>query len=226
MSNSQPEGLVLISHRLCPYVQRAAIALAEKNIAFSRINIDLSDRPDWFMEISPLGKVPLLRQGDAVIFESAVILEYIEDITEHPLHPQSALERARHRSAIEFGSSILNSIAGLYSAADKQVFDTKVAELAQRFSWLENQLCGKAFYAGDNFSLVDAVFGPVFRYFDLFDQIGDFGILTDKPRIAVWRKALAQRGSVQNAVEADYPELLRTFVKKRQSYLSQLLNDI
>jgi len=177
MRNSKSDELVLISHTLCPYVQRAAIALAEKNVAFSRIYIDLSDKPDWFMKISPLGKVPLLRRGDAVIFESAVILEYIEEITDHPLHPQSALERARHRSAIEFGSSILNSIAGMYLAADKQMFDAKVAELAQRFSWLENQLCGKTFYAGDTFSLVDAAFGPVFRYFDLFDQIGDFDIL-------------------------------------------------
>jgi glutathione S-transferase len=223
MPKLKSDELILISHSLCPYVQRAAISLAEKNIAFSRIYIDLSDKPDWFLEISPLGKVPLLRHGENVIFESAVILEYIEEITEQPLHPRSAIERARHRSAIEFGSSILNSIAGFYSAGDIQSFEIKVTELAQRFSWLETQLCDDAFFAGDKFSLVDATFGPVFRYFDLFDQIDDFGILNDKPKISAWRKALAQRASIQNAVAQEYPDLLRAFVEKRASYLSKLL---
>ncbi len=223
MPKSNTGELVLISHTLCPYVQRAAIALTEKHIDFTRVFIDLSNKPDWFKAISPLGKVPLLQVGDEVIFESAVILEYIEDTTDHPLHPVNALERATHRSMIEFGSSILNSIAGFYSAGDKQAFDTKVVELGKRFSWLENRLTGETYFSGENFSLVDATFGPVFRYFDLFDQISDFGILSDKPKISAWRTALAQRASVRNAVVAEYPELLREFVKKRGSYLSQLL---
>ncbi len=225
MPKTNPDELILISHTLCPYVQRAAIALAEKNIAFTRVNIDLSNKPDWFLEISPLGKVPLLREGDVAIFESSVILEYIEDITEQPLHPSSAIDRAKHRSIIEFGSGILGSIAGFYSAPDKQAFDAEVEVLTQRFSWLEHQLSLGDFFAGDSFSLVDATFAPVFRYFDLFDQISDFGILNNKPKIAIWRHALAQRPSVQNAVAQEYPELLHNFVKKRASYLSKLLQE-
>ena len=61
--------LTLISHELCPFVQRAAIALEEKGVKFERINVDLANKPDWFLAISPLGKVPLLKVGDAVIFE-------------------------------------------------------------------------------------------------------------------------------------------------------------
>ena len=71
--------LTLISHPLCPYVQRVAIALAEKSLPFTRIDIDLAAKPDWFLAISPLGKTPVLKVGDAAIFESAVILEYLED---------------------------------------------------------------------------------------------------------------------------------------------------
>ena len=68
--------LTLVSHHLCPYVQRAVIALTEKQVPFERIDVDLAAKPAWFTAISPLGKVPLLRVGDAtVIFESAVILE-------------------------------------------------------------------------------------------------------------------------------------------------------
>ena len=75
--------LKLISHKLCPYVQRAVIALTEKGVPFERIDIDLGNKPDWFLKISPLGKVPVLRvetvDGEAVLFESNVICEYIED---------------------------------------------------------------------------------------------------------------------------------------------------
>ena len=100
--------LTLISHTLCPFVQRAAISLTEKNIKYDRKDIDLKNKPDWFLKISPLGKVPLLivseeGKDDVVIFESNVILEYLEDTTEPKLHPTNALERARHRSWNEFG---------------------------------------------------------------------------------------------------------------------------
>src|SRR4030095_11471453 len=83
--------LTLVSHGLCPYVQRAAIALDEKGVAFERIDIDLENKPDWFKAISPLGKVPLLKVDDVVIFESAVIVEYLEDTQPHPLHPADHL---------------------------------------------------------------------------------------------------------------------------------------
>src|SRR6202142_1075029 len=100
--------LKLISHKLCPYVQRAVIALTEKGVAFERIDIDLADKPDWFLAISPLGKTPVLRGGDAAIFESAVILEYLEETEPNQLHPADPLRRAEHRGWIEFGSSVLD----------------------------------------------------------------------------------------------------------------------
>ena len=59
--NDDPTTLTLVSHLLCPYVQRAAIALREKDVPFERVVIDLANKPDWFVAISPLGKVPLLR---------------------------------------------------------------------------------------------------------------------------------------------------------------------
>jgi glutathione S-transferase len=84
----QSEKLTLVSHYLCPYVQRASIVLSEKGVAFERHYIDLAAKPDWFLRISPLGKVPLLAVpqaglDDAILFESAVICEYLEET--HPV---------------------------------------------------------------------------------------------------------------------------------------------
>jgi glutathione S-transferase len=214
--------LKLVSHRLCPYVQRAAIALAEKSTDFERVYVDLAAKPAWFTSMSPLGKVPLLEVGGRTIFESAVILEYLEDTIAPALHPADPLQRAEHRSWIEFGSAILNDIAGLYNAADAASFVAKRDGLASRFARLEQRLAAAPWFDGEDFSLVDAVFAPVFRYFDAFDRLGIAGILDNRPKLARWRASLAGRPSVIGAVAADYPERLLAFLAARDSHISAL----
>jgi glutathione S-transferase len=219
---AMPAPLKLISHKLCPYVQRAVIALTEKGVGFERIDIDLANKPDWFLAISPLGKTPVLQVGDRAIFESAVILEYLEETEPKPLHPADPLTRAEHRAWIEFGSTVLNDIAGFYAAQDEATFKAKTNQLEARFARLETRVAASPWFDGESFSLVDAVFAPAFRYFDVFDEIADFGILAGKPKLAQWRKALATRPSVRSAVSADYPALLRAFIDRRNSWLSSL----
>jgi glutathione S-transferase len=214
--------LKLISHALCPYVQRAVIALTEKGVPFERIDIDLNNKPDWFLKLSPLGKVPVLQVGDKVVFESAVILEYLEEMLPNPLHPKDALTRAEHRAWIEFGSAVLGDIWGLETVTDEAAFKAKAIQAEAKFARLEERLVATPWFDGEHFSLVDAVFAPAFRYFDVFDEIGNFGILANKPKIARWRKSLRERPSVRNAVSADYHDRLRAFMKTHGSYLSQL----
>lgn len=213
-------NITLISHPLCPYVQRAVIALTEKDIPFQRIDIDLANKPDWFLALSPLGKTPVLKVDEDVVFESNVILEYLEDILVHPLHPEDALLRARHRSMIEFSSAILNDIAGLYNAKTEDLFEEKQQALRKKFIWLENTLQHQTWFAGEELCLVDVVFGPVFRYFDTLDQITKLNLFEGLPKTQKWRKALSERQSIQQAVSPDYPERLRLFLQQRPSYLS------
>jgi glutathione S-transferase len=129
------------------------------------------------------------------------------------------LQRARHRGWIEFGSQALNGIGRFYSATDAAAFERERAGLEAIFARLEGELAGGPFFAGDKFSLVDAVFAPVFRYFDGFDSLGDFGILAEKPKVAAWRAALATRPSVKAAVGEDFPERLLRFFEARQGVL-------
>ena len=215
--------LTLISHHLCPYVQRAVISLVEKSVPFERIDVDLANKPDWFKAISPLGKTPVLKTDGRAIFESAVILEFLEETQPNPLHPQHPLTRAEHRAWIEFGSSVLNDISGFYTAPDQAAFAAKGKTLEQRFGQLEQRLGEGPFFEGERFSLVDAVFGPVFRYFDVFDRIGAFGVLADKPKVNAWRNVLAARPSVLNAVAKDYEPRLWAFLEARRSHLSRIM---
>lgn len=215
---------VLISHTLCPYVQRAAIVLAEKNLAFERRDIDLANKPNWFLGISPLGKTPVLLVNGEAIFESAVICEFLDETTAPRLHPDAALERARHRAWMEFGSSLLNTIGAFYNAKDMGTLAVQVQQIRQRLQQLEDALGAGPYFGGSRFSLVDAVFGPVFRYFEVFDAIQDFGFFGGLPKVRAWRSRLAERPSVSQAAHAAYPALLRDFLRARRSALSQLMD--
>jgi glutathione S-transferase len=216
-------ALELVSHHLCSYVQRAAIALHEKSIAFRRTYVDLNDKPQWFREMSPLGKVPLLRVDEnAVIFESAVILEYLEDTAPPALHPADALRRAQHRAWIEYGSSMLNDIWAFYNAPDGAALEAKADTLRGKFRRLEDVLHDAGpWFEGSRFSLVDAVFAPVFRYWEAFDRIGDFGVFDGLAKVQRWRAALAARASVQDAVTPDYAERLLRFIVERHGELGR-----
>lgn len=213
----------LVSHPLCPYVQRAVIALEEKGVSYERIDIDLADKPAWFRAISPLGKTPVLLADGQPIFESSVICEYLEDVVGPRLHPQDSLARARHRGWIEYASSVLNTIGSLYSAQDEAAFAAALGLLRERFAWLETVLGEGPYFGGANFSLVDAAFGPVFRYLDLFDAHGVLAIPQELRRVEAWRAALAARPSVRGAVSADYPQRLHAFILQRGGVLARIL---
>jgi glutathione S-transferase len=213
--------LVLVSHVLCPYVQRTAIVLAEKGIPFERRDIDLANKPDWFLKMSPLGKTPVLLVGGEAIFESSVICEYLEETRLPHLHPDDALQRARHRSWVEFASALLNLIGAFYNAEDEHTLGARATDIRARLGQIEGALGDGPYFSGKHFRLVDAAFGPVFRYFDAFDAIGEFGFLDDLPRVQQWRQALAARPSVAHAVRPDYPEKLQGFLGARRSALSR-----
>lgn len=215
--------LKLISYHLCPYVQRARITLQEKRLPYDIEFIDLSNPPNWFKKISPLGKVPILLVDQHILFESSVIMEFLDEISTGSMHPTDPLKKAHNRAWIEFGSQVLNNIGYFYSAAKVDDFNDAMQELHHQFFRLEQELSEGPFFNGREFSLVDAVFGPIFRYFDVFEEFADYPFFDQLTRIKKWRKHLQSRKSVQQAVTKDYPCHLKKFLGKQNSYLAQLL---
>ncbi|RZA16824.1 MAG: glutathione S-transferase family protein [Proteobacteria bacterium] len=128
--------LHLISFDICPYVQRAMILLNEKNADFRTTYIDLAAKPDWFLKISPLGKVPVLVVDETVLFESAVICEYIDETQGEILHPADPLERAKHRAWMEYSSALLGMIYSVNTATEEQDFVAKKKDLLQKIQIL------------------------------------------------------------------------------------------
>jgi len=214
----------IVTHALCPYVQRSIITLEEKNISYTRTDIDLAKKPAWFEQKSPMGKVPILLVDEKhTLFESAIICEYLDEITSGSLHPVDSLEKAYHRAWIEFGSSILSKISSLYNAKEALHFQTIHTEIQYKFRQIEREISGSPFFSGERFHLIDAVYGPIFRYFDVFDIFINLDTLNDFPKCLLWRNVLKQRRSVQKAVPIDYSNRLIEFLVNRKSYISQLI---
>ena len=215
----------LIAHTLCPYVQRSVITLLEKSVPYERLDIDLANKPEWFTRLSPMGKVPLLVLNEQeVLFESSVICEYIDTVTDGTLLATEPLLRAKQQAWIEFGSNILQMIAKWYHAQSHAEFLDVSSNLHKAMKNLEAHIKLPYFY-GDDFTLVDAVYGPIFRYFVVLESQGVISPLANNIRVQKWTEKLMERASVQQAVSPDYAELLIEFIKQRDGYLGRSLQD-
>src|SRR5215471_18530401 len=111
--NSTMSKYLLVSFKTCPWVQRAAIVLREKNVPFEFRHIEPDNRPDWFLAISPHKKVPVLRVDDTVsLFESNAINEYLDDTTAPRLHPEDPIARAVNRAWTDYIPTFSEGVTG------------------------------------------------------------------------------------------------------------------
>lgn len=220
--------LTLVSHVLCPFAQRVAIVLNEKNIPYKRIDIDLVNKPDWFLAISPTGKVPVLQviqdgSVEANLFESIAICEYIEDIhIGHPLHPSDPLIRARHRAWIEFASTMLTDAWGFLTAQQDADALSKASSFRQKLERFEAEYSGEHYFFGSDFSILDAVAAPIFRYFDMVDEQRIRYLFKGLDKIIAWRIALSKRPSVQTAVADNYQEKFHAYLAQHHTLLAAI----
>jgi len=217
--------LKLISFTLCPYVQRAMIVLNEKNISFDIEYIDLSAPPAWFYDISPLEKVPVLLVNDVPLFESMVICDYLDEITAGSLYPADAFNKAINRSWIEFGNDILTTTFEFYTTEDEKRFKHLQSILVDRFEVLEEEISDGSYFNGEDFSMIDAVYAPVFRYHYRIVQYKDFGFFEDAPKIKAWGDKLLQRASVIKSVPETYEQDMSEYIKKLDSVFRQQIAD-
>lgn len=200
--------LELVSFKTCPYVQRAVIVLKEKAVPFDITYIDLANPPGWFREISPLGKVPLLKVDGTVLFESAVIAEYLDEVYLPHLHPKDPLRRAHNRAWIEFASNLFAEQFQMLMAPDRAAFDTAATRLGASLNRLEAELGNGPWFNGAAFALVDCAFAPLLMRITLMEPHLRLGLLAGRPRLHEWCDVLLARDAVRQSVPPEYPALL------------------
>ncbi|MFO0676487.1 MAG: glutathione S-transferase family protein [Polyangiaceae bacterium] len=217
-------NLVLVSHTLCPYVMRSAIVLVEKGVAFERVDIDLKAKPDWFLAISPFGRVPLLRVDDAVLFESSAICEYVDETTSPRLHPEDPLARAGHRAWMEHASALLTDTYVFVTTKDEIEFGKKRDAIVDKFGRVESALDPEGpYFDGKTFRVVDAVFAAVFSQLEAVRKFVDTDALTPTPRVGRWRKAVMDRASVRQEAGPRYVAAFEAYVERSDGHLRHLV---
>ncbi len=210
----------LISFNLCPFVQRSVITLLEKNIDFKITYIDLANKPDWFLDISPLGKVPVVRYGDEILFESAIINEFLDEVTPPALMPSDPLQKAKDRAWIEYSSQIIVDQFLMTTASNQQDYEKHSNSLEEKLLRLEAVVNSNGFFNGSSFSLVDTALAPVFTRFSIIARQFDQDFVSKHKKLAALSERLIHLDSVQKSVIADFESVYVDYLQEKNSYVA------
>jgi glutathione S-transferase len=209
--------LRLISHKQCPFVQRAIIVLLEKNVAHETEYVDLKNKPDWFQKLSPRGKVPLLVADGVTLFESGAICEFLEEThPEPPLMPKDPIERARDRGWFAFAGDDLYT--AIYRAGTDKPDDLAAAlgSLDKSLTRLDDELAGREFLSGDGkrFGMADVFLAPFFVRAQTFANVARTPPIPERlARVRAYGERLLARDTVKRSIPTgfadDYVQRLR-----------------
>jgi len=218
------EENILIGHRICPFVQRVAIVFDELSMPYKKVDIDLDRKPDWLKKYSPALKVPiLLVGGEASIFESAIICEYLDSGT-NKLFSMSSLKRAQEKSWISYSASILDVIAKIiYKSKDDVEIRRDSDDLREKILVVEKDLNEWPYFNKD-FSMVDIMYAPIFRYFDFFKRFLGVDFYGGNEKLEAWSSHVLARPSVMNCVSKSYDKEFKEFILGKNKYLYKKLN--
>jgi glutathione S-transferase len=189
----------------CPFCQKVRVVLAEKDLEFERIHVDLrkgEQKAPEFLKLNPYGKVPVLIDEDVVVYDSTIIDEYLdEEYPNPPLMPEDSAGRARVRLLEDFCDNSFIPPAGVVLAelhkpeGERETDKLKKyqADIQRVLARLEGQLDGKQYLVGD-FSLADVAFAPRLMI------LAQLGIEVDArlQNVSAWVARLRERPSVRS----------------------------
>lgn len=194
----------LYDFKSSPNCQRVKVVLAEKNLPYEIVPVDLTKKeqksPDY-LKLNPYGKVPVLTDDSTVLYESLIINEYLEEkYPNPPLLPKDPAKKAKGRILVDYGMAHFDSAyqklrMELMKDAKEQsqpVIEGAKADLRKLLQRFEDELGDQQYLLGD-FSLVDADLIP------RFTRLEGFGVLPDPslPRLGKYLEKMNARPSVK-----------------------------
>jgi glutathione S-transferase len=220
---------MLVSFKTCPWVQRSAIVLREKNTEFEMRHIESDNRPDWFLAISPHKKVPVLRIDDRVsLFESNAINEYLDETIAPRLHPKDPIERALNRAWTDYVPTFACAVTATAYADTEEDYNKAAAAIPVPFERLEKALekGGGPYFNGAEYSLVDAAYAPFLQRYVFLDRVRKLGHIEKFPRLKAWTEALLSRASTHSFAPAEFEAMYRDGLKRRNKWVSRFVEPV
>lgn len=218
----------LVSHRLCPYVQRAAMMLIEKAVAHETVYVDLANKPDWFLAISPRGKVPVLVVDGTPVFESQAICELVEELVPEPrLFPADPILRARDRGWFAFaGEDVFAAVSQLSYSSEPDKVQAARQRTAELLARIEPELAGRKWLSGDGsrFGMADLAIAPALSRLSLLERLGAWELPERLEHVRAWQERVLARPSTKKSVPSDFEARLLEGMRSRGSLVAGTLS--
>lgn len=210
----------VVSFKICPFVQRVTGLLEAKNIPYDIEYISLSNKPEWFLEISPNGQVPVLitEAGDA-IFESEAIVEYLDEVfppIEASVKPE---QRANDRAWSYQASKHYLVQCSAMRSGDKETLLERTAKLSKAFSKAEKALSDTTYFKGESLSNVDIAWLPLLHRAAIIENSTGYDFLADYPKVKAWQSAVLATGLGEKSVATNFEDAFAGFYLSDKTYL-------
>ncbi|MES0811342.1 glutathione S-transferase family protein [Roseibium sp. SCPC15] len=215
----------IVSFKICPFVQRVTAMLEAKKIDYEIDYIDLKNKPQWFLDLSPTGQVPLLIAEDGTaLFESDAIVEYIDEVTLPLQEDLSAEQRAINRAWSYQASKHYLVQCSTMQSADKAILDERMSKLVKSFDKAEKQLGEGPFFSGERLGNVDMAWLPLLHRAAIVESFNGYDMLDSHPKVKAWQKSLLETGIPQKSVPADFDEKFSSFYLAERTWLGRGAN--
>ena len=212
----------IFSFKICPFVQRVTALLEAKNVSYEVEYISLSDKPQWFLDISPNGQVPvLITENGKSLFESEAIVEYIEEAFP-ALQPDISLEdKAINRAWSYLAAKNYLVQCSAQRSPDQNVLKERSEKLGKAFDKIEQQLGDTPFFEGNSISMVDITWLPLLHRADVLERRSCYDFIGNRPKLKNWQKQLLATGLAEKSVAADFEQAFSAFYLSEQTFLGR-----
>jgi glutathione S-transferase len=212
----------IVSLTICPFVQRVAALLEAKNLSYEIEFISLQDKPQWFLDISPNGQVPvLITDGGQALFESDAIVEYLEEAYPPLQADLSPEEKATNRAWSYLATKSYLVQCGAQRSADEATLSERAAKLGTAFDRIEAKLSDTPYFAGDVIGMVDIAWLVLLHRADIIEKNTGYDFLGDRPKLKSWQTHLMQTGLAEKSVSAEFEDAFSDFYLSDQTFLGR-----
>lgn len=213
----------IVSYKICPFVQRVTALLEVKNVDYEVEYIELSDKPEWFLKISPNAQVPvLITDENQVLFESDAIVEYIDEVMGAPLSSGDPLKKAQDRAWSYLASKNYLLQCSAQRSPDAATLEERAAKLSTAFGKIEARLGDDPYANGDQPGMIDIAWLPLLHRASIIERESSYDFLGVFPRVKRWQRDLLATGIAEKSVASDFEERFNAFYLAEETQLGQL----
>ncbi|WP_417432681.1 glutathione S-transferase family protein [Kiloniella sp.] len=210
----------IVSFKICPFVQRVTGLLEAKNIPYDIEYIDLKNKPQWFLDVSPTGQVPvLIAENGEALFESDAIMEYLDEIYAPLVLELTPEQKAKDRAWSYQASKHYLAQCSTMRSPDADTLSERLETLNKAFERVEKQIGVGPFFNGGTLGNVDIAWLPLLHRAAIISKHRDFDFLANYPKVKQWQSNILSTEFAEKSVADDFEKAFTDFYLSDSTYL-------